>query len=347
MLLTHLALGIALSQTPVLDHAASRDQVAPPQEVAASAGMQPQLVKNAADDASDTSGAREEAREESPVPADETIKSAAASVASAETATGGMVDAPDEASTPEAITPEVSAPASPRPLSYRDVPLYPLYPASPVPPDPYPAERWGHPGLQEERYWEPPRRMRRLARHPLTTVHFAEAEDKTPYSVQSRRTHESCLAPCALSVPATRNSFIFRTSEQTFAHKFNLAGPERTLRMESAGNRGMVAGGAILLSAAIAVDLGFLLGSPIVFSDFEGTKREKYGRWALAAGVSSVITGALLTSGIILIAKGKPRVSQRITPHQASTEDAAALDSLQFSVAPTRDGLSASAGFRF
>lgn len=341
MLLTHIALGIALSQTPVLDPAPAQNQAAPPaQEAAAPTETQPQMVESEVAGVSAT-GAGESVGEEAAAPADETVDSMAAAV-------HAESEAQDTANAPvEVAFEQVPPPTSPRPLSYRDVPLYPLYPVAPYPTAPYPAERWGQPGFQGEMYWEPPRRRRRLARHPMTTVHFAEAGDKTPYSVQSRRTQESCLAPCALSVPATRNSFIFRTSEQTFAHKFNLAGPERTLRLESAGNRGMVAGGAILLSAAIAVDLGFLLGSPIVFSDFEGTSREKYGRWALAAGVSSVITGALLTSGIILIAKGKPRVSQRITPRQASAENTDAIDSLQFSVAPTRDGLSASAGFRF
>lgn len=245
---------------------------------------------------------------------------------------------------PEMTAPEAPAAlGGPRALSYQEVPLIPLYPpARPMPAAPD-AEEWTPPSPPAES-WAGSSPWR-----PLTTVHFAEAKDGTPYAVQSWRTREICTAPCALQVPPARNRFVFQTSERTFARKFNLAGPDQTLRLERAGHGGMVLGGALLLSAGIALDLGFLLSSASVFSDFEGTKREKYGRWALAAGVSSMITGALLTSGIILIVKGKPKVSRTFTARdgQPNASASSALDTLEFAVTPLREGISAGAGLRF
>lgn len=244
---------------------------------------------------------------------------------------------------PDMTAPGLSAADAPLPLSYQDVPLLPLYPPALSTASERKTAKQALPYPPSEKR---ARQARRYSQHPLTTVHFAEAADGTPYAVQSSRTLESCRAPCALQVPAARNRFTFQTSDRTFARKFNLAGPEQMLRLERDGNSGMVAGGAILVSAGIAVDLGFLFASPLFFSDFNGTKREKYGQWALAAGISSMITGALLTTGIILIAKGKPKVSKTFAVKgDASTPSA--LDALEFSVTPLQEGLCAGAGFRF
>lgn len=230
---------------------------------------------------------------------------------------------------------------APRPISYLDVPLFPLCPPA------LPAEAADEqPALPARRHESARRPRPNPRRHLSTTVHFAEAAGETPYAVLSTSTGESCVAPCALRVPAARNRFVFQAGERTFARKFNLAGPEQSLRLERAGNSGMVAGGALLVSAGIAVDLGFLIISPIVFSNFDGTERAKYGQWALAAGISSAITGALLTTGIILIAKGKPKVSKTL----AVSADAGApspLDTLSLALAPIREGIAASAALRF
>ncbi len=230
---------------------------------------------------------------------------------------------------------------APRPISYLDVPLFPLCPPA------LPAEAADEQPAPPARRHESARRPRPYPRrHLATTVHFAEAAGEMPYAVLSTSTGESCVAPCALRVPAARNRFVFQAGDRTFARKFNLAGPEQSLRLERAGNSGMVAGGALLVSAGIAVDLGFLFISPIVFSNFDGTERAKYGQWAIAAGISSAITGALLTTGIILIAKGKPKVSKTLAL-SADAGEPSPLDTLSLALAPTREGIAASAALRF
>lgn len=213
------------------------------------------------------------------------------------------------------------------PLSYRDLSLVSLNPRIRVQEE----------TREREPRQPPPPTSSRYPYLTTTTVHFAESVDKKPYTVVSHTTQEGCMAPCALEVPATKNKFFFQTEDAFFARKFNLSGPEQTLQLERDGNSGMVVGGALLLSLGIIADISGTIRF-IVVDDKEDRL------WT--AGVTAFLTGILVASGITLITLGKPKVRKTYTVPDVPAETDF-LDTVEFSVFPIREGLSAGAGFRF
>lgn len=179
-----------------------------------------------------------------------------------------------------------------------------------------------------------------------TPLHFSLAPGVAPYTVKLAALELACTAPCRLDVPRDeRQRLTFESPSGAFARN-HVARDEVTMELVRPKRSGLMGGGIALLSVGAAIDAAAVIVAMLGLLDVLTFSREGTLNYLPLALGGAVVGTASIVGGVVMMKRSRPVVREHSGAPPAA-ERSPLRDTFRFSVAPTRDGFSAGAGFRF